>query len=235
LAKILNEAVSKRTPAGTVLPLLNVTVDPGSQSVVVTGSPGDVQHAATILSQLDASIAPSDDRQTRMIDLGSAAAVQRLGPLVEQLYRSQVGDSPALAQGKILPDAESGRLIVTASKEHLDKIEAIVTQLRNKETQPQDRRLEIIPLRNVTVDAALKSITDLVAERMNERRFQNAPKPLLLPDATNNRLLVTANEAQLKEIGQVLQAIDVAPESGRRTMTMLPLQSVARADRSDTG
>ena len=44
---------------------------------------------------------------------------------MEQIYRSQVSDSLGgqTAHAKILADADSGRLIVTASEEHVKRIE----------------------------------------------------------------------------------------------------------------
>ena len=53
VAKILTEALSRRLPSGTTVARASVSVEAGSQSIVVTGSPGDVQTATDIIAQLE--------------------------------------------------------------------------------------------------------------------------------------------------------------------------------------
>ena len=52
VAKILTEALSKRLPNGRTAPSANISVEPNSQSIVVTGPPCDVQTAMDIMTQL---------------------------------------------------------------------------------------------------------------------------------------------------------------------------------------
>lgn len=225
LAKILTEALNKRTPGGAKLSTANVTVEPGSQSVVVTGSPGDVQLAVDIVTQLENGSSFPTPQQTQFIDMGTVTEAKRLLPMIEQIYRSQVSDTLGgqTAHAKILVDDQSGRLIVTASEEHLKKIEQIVQQLRNEKAPVRARRLQILGLKHLRVDSALNSISNLVTERMSDKRFEDVPKPLLLPDSGNNRLLVTATDEQFKEIEQVVSTLDVGPEKGQREMRVIPV------------
>jgi type II secretion system protein D len=227
VAKILSEALSKRAPSGVVVPTANVSVEPGTQSVVVTGSPGDVQTAVDIVTQLETGSTMPVPQQTKFIEVGTVAEAKRLLPLVEQIYRSQVTDSLSgqVAHAKIIADAEAGRLIVTASDDHLKRIDSIVKQLRAEKPKQDARTLRIIALKNLRADAALASISGLVTERMAERRFEDVAKPSLVSDPVNNRLLVTATEDQFKEIEQVMKIVDVAPETAKREMAVLPVQS----------
>jgi type II secretion system protein D len=232
LAKILTEALTKHAPGGVKLSTANVAVEPGSQSVVVTGSPGDVQLAFEIVTQLENGSAIPTPQVTRLIDVGTVAEAKRLVPLVEQIYRSQVSDSLGgqSANAKILADNETGRLIVTASEEHAKKIEDIVRQLRTEKSPAQSRRLQILTLQHLRIETALPSLTNLVSERMSDKRFEDVPKPLLLADATNNRLLVTGTEEQFNEIAQVVHMLDVGPEKGQREMRVVPVQSKPAAE-----
>jgi type II secretory pathway component GspD/PulD (secretin) len=233
IAQILTTALTRKQPNGQVTTTASVSSEPGSQSVVVSGSPGDIQIASDIVAQLETGTSQPTPLQTKFIELGSIAEARRLQPIVEQLYRNQVSDG-FLGQGahaKILADTESGRLIVTASEEHVTKIEALVKQLRgDRGSKAQERRLQIITLKATKVDTLLKSITDLTGERMNEKRFQDLPKPLILADAPNNRLLVTATDDQLKEIEQVISTLDVAPEKTHREMTLIPVTSKSASE-----
>jgi type II secretion system protein D len=232
VAKILSEALSRRSTTGMMLPTANVSVEPLSASVVVTGSPGDVQTAVDIITQLETGSTMPVPQQTKFIDVGTVADAKRLSPLVEQIYRSQVTDSIGgqVAHAKIMADAESGRLIVTASDDHLKRIETIVSQVRAQTPKRDARTLRIVPLKHLRADTALASVTGLVTDRMAERRFEDSAKPSLVSDPVNNRLLVTATEEQFKEIEQVIRIVDIAPEAAKREMAILPVQSKPAAE-----
>lgn len=226
VAQILTQALTRKSPSGQVTTTASVSYEPNSQSVIVSGSVGDVQIASDIIAQLETGSTQPMQLETKFIDVGSAAEAKRVMPVLEQLYRNQVSDAGAqVAHAKIMADPDQGRLIVTASAEHVAKIEALLRQLKPERVREQPRRLQIIALKNIRIDTALKSITDLVNEKMSDRRYQDLPKPLLVPDAENNRLLVTANEEQLKEIEQVVQVLDLAPQLNVREMTVIPVQS----------
>jgi type II secretion system protein D len=227
VAKILTEALSRTLPTGQKVPSASVAVEPGSQSIVVTGSPGDVQTATDIISQLETGSTSPRPQQTRFIELGSVAEAKRLVPLVEQIYRSQVADgaSGGTAHAKILAEPDTRRLIVTASEEHLARIEEIVKNLRSEKSRPQERSLHIIALKNARLESAYTSLSSLITERMSDRRFEDQPKPSVVPDNANNRLLVTGTAEQRKEIEEIVTIVDVAPEKMKREMAVIPVHA----------
>ncbi len=231
-AKILTEALSRRMPTGVSVPAANVSVEPNSQSVVVTGSPGDVQIAVDIISQLETGSTSPLPQQTRFIEVGTMAEAKRLVPLVEQIYRSQVSDSLGgqVAHAKIIADTETGRLIVTASSDHLKRIEEIVKQVKGEKGKPSLRRLQIIALKHLHADTGLAGLNNLVTERMTDKRFEDQAKPLILPDAANNRILVTATDEQFKEIQEVVTTLDIAPEKIQREMRVVSVQSKSASE-----
>jgi type II secretion system protein D len=231
-AQVVTNAVTKPGPGGGIVSRVIVTVDAATRAVVVTGSPGDVQQVADIMSQLEAASATRVEQETRFLDVGGRAEVKRLAPLVEQLFRNQVGEGnpPGSARAKIIPDEESGRLIVTGSPEHLAAIESIVAQLKTRPALSRARQLQIISLKNISVDAVLNNVTNLVAEKMSDRRFQDQPPPLLLPDPAGNRLLVTATDDQFQAIEGIVRVLDVAPAAPHRELEVIPLQWKSATD-----
>ena len=227
LASILTQALTRRGPGGQIVTTASVSHDAGSQSVVVSGSAGDIQIATDIVTQLETGTSQPTPLQTRFIDVGSAAEAKRLEPLLEELYRNEVADGSigAVAHAKILVQPESGRLIVTANETHLARIEELVKQLRQDRGVSRARRLQIIPLKTARVETALTGIQNLVNDKMNDRAFQDVPKPSLLSDPVNNRLLVTATDEQLAEIQQIVSVLDVAPEKSKREMRVVALRA----------
>ncbi|MEN9546312.1 MAG: putative type secretion system protein precursor, partial [Verrucomicrobiota bacterium] len=232
VGKILTEALTKTLPNGQKVPTATVSVEPGSQSIVITGSPGDVQTATDIISQLETGSTNPKPQQTRFIDLGSVAEAKRIVPLVEQIYRSEVADGSAggAAHAKIMAEPNTSRLIVTASEEHLTRIEEIVRNLRAEKSKPLQRSLHILALRNARLETAFTSLNSLINERMSDRRFEDQPKPSVVPDNANNRLLVTATEEQRKEIEAILAVVDVAPERQKRQMAVIPVNGKSPAE-----
>ena len=223
---ILKQALTRKEKSGQVTTTASVTYDPGSQSVVVTGSPGDLQTATDIVAQLETGSTQPTPLQTRFIEVGTPEEAKRLQPLVEQLYRNQTagGSTSSVAHAKILADTESGRLIVTASQDHLQRIEQLVSQLRADKPQVQSRHLKVITLKNTRTENVLSQIQSLVNERMSDRRFLTVTKPSIVADAGNNRLLVTATDEQLKEIDAVVGIVDTRSSQAERELTVIPLQ-----------
>lgn len=226
VASIVRQALTRRNSSGQVATTASVSFDAGSQSVVVTGSPADLQTATDIVSQIETGTSQPTPLQTRFIDVGSPEEAQRIQPLVDQLYRNQTADGSAgtVAHAKILADTGSGRLIVTASQDHLARIEALVKQLRADRPQGLSRHLRVVVLKNTRTETALPGIQSLVTERMADRRFSSLPKPSLVADAPNNRILVTATDEQLKEIEDAVAVVDIAPAQAERELSVIPLQ-----------
>ena len=232
VASIVRQALTRRNPEGQNVTTASVSFDAASQSVVVTGSPQDVQTATDILAQLETGTSQPTPLVTRFIDVGTPEEAKRIQPLLEQLYLNQSSDgtSGSLAHAKILADADSGRLIITASEEHQSRLAELVKQLRSDRLQGGTRHLKVIGLKHTRTETALSSIQSLVTERMADRRFATIPKPAIVADAPNNRLLVTATEDQLKEIEDVVKVVDIAPAQTERQMAVIPLQARLAAE-----
>lgn len=229
--RVLTNAFTRRAPNGLPVQSLKANLDAQTKTIVVTGSPGDVQHALGIVEQMEDISPGAGPQETVFLDFASASELKRVQPLLQQLYSNQVADSArgVTAHAKFVPDPESKRLIVTASKEHLAIIQKIAEQLRSPAIATQPREFRAISLNSVKVDQAVKTITDLVNERMNDDLFKDIPKPLILPDAPNNRLLITANAAQLKEIDEIVKTVDISIAKADRQISAIQLQSLNAA------
>ena len=228
-AAIITQALTRRDPGGKAGTTASVTFDAASKSVVITGSPGDLQTATEILTQLETGTSQPQALQTRFIEVGTSADAKRLLPLVEELYRNQMSGAGSLESGphaKLMSD-ENGRLIVTASEPHLLRIDELVKQLRGRNGVVLNRQLQIIPLKNTRMEAVFPGFEKLLTDRMADRRFEGQPKPSVVADNANNRMLVTATPEQLKEIEQLVQVVDLAPATQRREMVVLPVRAKA--------
>ncbi len=227
VAKVITQATTEINDRNETVVRTKVTVDESTSRIVVTGSPGDVQTAVDITTQMDTLTRPNTPRQTRIIDFDDADELKRIQPLLEKLYAEQIKgeNTEKIDPAVFLPEPNSARLIVTATQVHLEKVEKILTQIRIKTKPITPRKLVIIQLKNTKTDEALTTITKLVAERKNDAGFKGVTEPLILPDEPNSRLLVTATDAQILIIEQIVKTVDIAPANTLQQMRVITLKT----------
>lgn len=226
--RVVTNAFTRRLNNGNVATSVKGTLDENTKTIVLTGSPGDLQHAIGIIEQMDQTTKGDGPQETVFIEFGSASELKRLQPLIKQLYESQVVDprTPGAAHARLLPEPEMRRLIVTATKEHVGIIQKIAQQLRSPAVSTQPREFRAITIKSVKVDQIFKTVSDLVTERMNDELFADVPKPLLLADAPNNRILITANASQFEQIEEIVKTVDTAPTKIDRQISTIQLQNL---------
>jgi type II secretory pathway component GspD/PulD (secretin) len=151
-------------------------------------------------------------RETRSFEVGSAADVQRLQPLVQQLYQDQWKEKsesdPADAQ--ILSDTKTGRLIVTGKPEHLKQIESILTQLGTGAAKPRSdvRDTRIIDLSTASAVELATTVRTLYLEQAKSRFGAQTPDTLITPDAGGNRLILAGETNELEVIEDIVRKLD---------------------------
>ena len=226
----VTNATSDQLPAGEMRSRLAISVDTSTRSLIVTGSPGDVQTAEDIVRQLEQGREPIIARQPRIFEMRDSEELGRVTPLVEQLYKEQVDEAgTGPADAIILRDENTHRLIVRAKPDHLGQIEKLISELRLAKPLTKPRTTVMLPLANRKVDQVYRNIESLVNDRMGETPFRDQPKPRLIEDRVNNRVIVTANVEQHEVVAQVVQSLDVLPDAPERTMRFVDLDGTDAA------
>ncbi|MDP7050438.1 MAG: secretin N-terminal domain-containing protein, partial [Verrucomicrobiota bacterium] len=119
----VSNATTDQLPGGETRSRLAISVDTSTRSLIVTGSPGDVQTADDIVRQLEQGREPIIARQTRIFEMLDREELGRVTPLVEKLYKEQVDEAgTGPADAVILRDENTQRLIVRAKPDHLVQI-----------------------------------------------------------------------------------------------------------------
>jgi type II secretion system protein D len=229
VAEIISKAMpDRRLQNGDV----KVTADPTTATVVITASPLDHQTAREIVDQMESGRTPMPALETRFVEVGAKTEAERLLPLVQQVYEGQIegSDDAKMPKAKILIEPDSGRLIITATTEHLARIEKIVEQLRTQ-TPPQKREMTMLPVKVKTPDEMISLVTDLMSDSATDARL--APK--LYPDPSGRQVIVLALRTDLDRIRELIARLDVAPVArterafraielnGREAESFLPL------------
>src|SRR5690606_23454072 len=92
--RVITNAFTRRAPNGTTVPTVKANLDATTKTIVITGSPGDVQHALGIVEQMENISPTAGPMETTFIAFPSSAELRRVQPLLEQLYANQVVDRP---------------------------------------------------------------------------------------------------------------------------------------------
>ncbi|HEY6229207.1 MAG TPA: secretin N-terminal domain-containing protein, partial [Verrucomicrobiae bacterium] len=149
-------------------------------------------------------------RETRTFEVGSAADVQRLLPLVQQLYTEQWKDKADVdpADAQIVSDARTGRLIVTGKPSHLDQIGAILKQLGAGAAKPEGRETRIFELSTASAVELATTVRTLYLEQGKTRFGALTPDTLITPDAGGNRLIVVGETNELNAVEDIVKKLD---------------------------
>ena len=179
------------------------------KQVVIMGTPAQIIEIREMVSELEAPVNIESDRVSRVIELGDISEVERLQPLVEQVYLDRYKDNvqePADAQ--IISDPSAGSLIISGSKDHVKVIEEIVSNLRKKNNQPRPRITRVYELNNTQAETLATTVTQLYAEKLKDNPGADPNQALVLADSTANRLIVMAPDDEFDVIEELINQLD---------------------------
>jgi type II secretion system protein D len=221
IAKLIRQVTATPGPGALV-----AHEDSSSASIVVVGSPGAVQLAEQIYAQLDARPPDPEPRRTRLFALSGedVEEASRIAAMAGEIYKERLRDAKkgSVADGKFLADSNGRRLIVTARESHLPIIEEIINTVRTPpRSTPEPRRLSVVALDNARVADVLSVLEKILTERVREGAWRDTPRPLVLPDSSRNRLLVTSTADQLEEIKSIVKQLDADQPVEERTVRVI--------------
>ena len=149
------------------------------------------------------------ERSVKLIQVGDAAEVQRLQPMVTQIYKNHYeGNDKEPADAQIIADPVTGTLVVSGRKNHVLLIEKLVAELGLQETQDRPRVIRVYDLKNTQAETLATTVTLLYEEKTKGRPGVRTEQVLVLPDAATNRLIVMATDDELLVIEKLISQVD---------------------------
>ncbi|MDP6891920.1 MAG: secretin N-terminal domain-containing protein [Verrucomicrobiota bacterium] len=179
------------------------------KQVVVMGTPAQITEIREMVSDLETPENIESDRVSRIIELGDISEVERLQPLVEQVYLDRYKDNvqePADAQ--IISDPSAVSLIVSGAKDHVKAIEEIIAELRLKNSKPRPRITRVYDLKNTEAATLAPTVTQLYTEKLKDTPGADLDQALVLADATANRLIVMAPDDEFEVLEELINQLD---------------------------
>jgi type II secretion system protein D len=231
-ARQIRVVTLKNTKASNVIPIVSQmfsqilgATDP-TQRLVITPAADDrtilldsttpiLERVQEVIDALENGITP-EARELRFFSVGSSDELERIVPLLQQIYRNQLrGKSPGeTPDGMIYPDPITGRIIASGKKEHLDLMEEIFKSLKSaNDTEP--RVTKVFDLKSATAADLVATVKSVYSETMKTSPKDAANPALILADAMANRVIVTGATNQLASIEEIIGKLDqISAQSG---------------------
>lgn len=237
-AKAIQSSLSA-DPAGEPAP--TVTAEPSSNSVVIVGTSRQIEKAAKLVDQLDATV-EKNGVGIRTIKLKHARA-ETVTPVLDSLLKKQsvvsmlppwqVGQYLAQTGGKtgdevrVAADRTLNAVVVSAPLAVLDMAEQVVQELDVDPAAQGPRRER--PVRLITIQNA--DATELAAniEAVLGEPPPGEEPPTVKVDKASNSLIVRASGTQMQAIEELAAKVDSATLNSSRQMRMIPVDR-SRAD-----
>ena len=151
-------------------------------------------------------------RETRAFDVGTPNDVQRLVPIVQQLYTDQWKDKAETdpADAQIVPDPKAGRVIVTGDPKELQGVSVIIEQLDQSLGAQEERMMKVVTLKQGKVSELLGKVRQLYTDQLTAQPELSTSEMLMMEDAPSNQLILAGSEGQLALVEKIINDLQAA-------------------------
>jgi type II secretion system protein D len=210
---------------------LAVSVDPRSNTLIVSASPENLAVVKEVIKKVDTKDFAADGN-VKIYELKHARA-SSLSTVLSQFFQAKrQGESqaPNAAERSIpvsvIPDDRSNTLLVTGSKEGFDVMDRLVKQLDAEDTMSR-MNFRVFPLKRATATSLQPTLQRLFANRPPRVRGEPLDPITLVADAWVNALLVGASIEDMGMVAGMIEKLDSEMTDPGLAVQVLPL---AKAD-----
>jgi type II secretory pathway component GspD/PulD (secretin) len=198
---------NRRSPRDSIA----VTVDPRSNTLIVSASPENLLVVKELIKQID-SQDQGESADIRLFELKHARASQ-LATVLEQFFRSKrAGEAAAGSTERsipvtVTPDDRTRTLLVTGGRETFAVVERMITQL---DAEPMVARttFKVVPLKQATAGKLQATLVQLFLRRPPTVRGE-LPDPItVVADSWANALIIGASPEDLGMVESLITQLD---------------------------
>ncbi len=227
-----------RIEADLFAPLTGLVITPDEQmnSLIVVGTPTNIQVVRELVKQLDVEAA-SASNQVRVFALEHAAA-DRVSQIVQGVFQQRERDGQIRAEDKLIvaADTRTNSLIVTSSPRSFAILDTLLKTLDGAQTN-FSVGLHVIPVTDADVKLLAPKIEKLMRERIEASRRGGSvanPSDVFSVEAepTSNLLIVAASEENFQLVKELLTALttDATRIAGSARTELISLQKATAAE-----
>jgi len=207
-----------------------ITLDDRSNSMIVSGNDKAFAIIDNLIAQLDKPMAP-EFRDIRILPLAHADAAQ-LAATLQRLMDQRVTRQGSLGKGQgdglkvlVLPEPRSNSLLVGGGKDAYELVESLARKLDDA-APSLTGGVRIVPLEYADARILAASFNQLFTQRYQASTSPEVQrqKPVILPDARVNALMVSAGREDNETIDALLKKLDRKLDNPSLALTVLPLK-----------
>ncbi|BFM49546.1 type II secretion system secretin GspD [Marinomonas sp. THO17] len=174
-------------------------------ALVVSDHADNIRQLERLIERLDST----SEGEIRIVSLTHAWAGDLLN-LLNNLSGSKETSSRNDVNGsttKLIADERTNRIILKGQTSSLDYIESLIKRL----DQPAQRtnRLHVIPLQYADAKETAELISSLLVNETNSSSGTQKKAPIVKPDVSMNRLVISSEPDVMVELRPIIQALDI--------------------------
>src|SRR2546421_5973739 len=208
-----------------------VTVDPRSNTLIVSASPENLLVIREVIKQVDTKDF-AELGNIRLYPLKHAKA-SSLATVLDQFFKAKrTGDTISINAPErsvpvaVVPDDRVNTLLVTGSKEGFDVIERIIQQLDGEDTMAR-MNFKVFPLKRATAIKLQDTLQRLFANRPPRIKGEPVEPITVVADAWVNALIVGA---AVDDMGMATTLIERLDSEQAQLGLTVQVMSLAKAD-----
>jgi type II secretory pathway component GspD/PulD (secretin) len=218
-------------PAASAADKLAVTVDPRSNSLLVSASPETMAVVREVIKRMDTQDqGPAGD--VRLFTLKHARASTLATTLTQFFTAKEAADALAVnanqrrVKATVIADDRVNTLLVTGGKEAFDFVDRILPQLDGEGTFSK-LNFRVFALKKATAQKLQATLQPIFANRPPRVRGEPNDPITIIADAWVNALLVGANVEDMSAVESLINQLDADPAPNGLAIHVFPL---AKAD-----
>jgi len=212
LVGVIQNTLYRRDSRGRAVRTFSIAADPRTNSLVAKGASADLDEIARLLEQLDRKT--PTDREIHVVRL-KAGDAREVAAAMTRLLSAQPGrpGQPAGDQSiRIEPATSTNSLLIAAAPGDWERIGQLLKQL-DQEVDTLAASTRIFPLQHARAVELAPTLQRIFDPRRRQRRAgRGESEPIVVAaEPHSNALIVSASGEDLKQVQQMLQALDVPP------------------------
>jgi type II secretory pathway component GspD/PulD (secretin) len=208
--------------------VLSVSVDPRSNTLIVSASPDNLTLVREVVKRLDSQdIAGTSDVKVYL--LKNARASSLATTLTQFFQAKRTADTIAVNANQrtipatVLADDRINSLIVTGGKEAFDVVERLLPQLDGDSVFAR-LNFRVFPLKKATALRMQATLQPIFANRPPRVRGEPVDPITIVSDQWVNALLVSATVEDLATVASLIERLDNEPTETGISIHVFPLQ-----------
>jgi type II secretion system protein D len=218
--RILLEQIRRSRGQVDITPKIRVEADARTNSLIISGPQQTVSLAETLIAQLD----KPDDAAQKSHDTYTAAN-SSAAALVQAVQRIVAATQPAGRRStlELIAEPQSNSIVLVGAADEIGRAKALLQQFDDRAMQPPQIDFRIVTLKHSDAATVAQAAQPMLADRSRWPESLRAAaqaglaiaQPSVTPDASMNRLLISAPSELMPVSEQIIAQLDRAPDAGQ--------------------